>query len=136
MKTENDKEIEQLVQKLMGNSQLESPSFEFTSKVMQQVNGLSKSESTIYRSLIPRKVWWLLLIAFLALVLYVLLGAQSKTDGWISYVPLENFKIPQWNILSGVEFSKTAMYGMVMLALMMMVQIPLLKYYFNNRLKL
>ncbi|WP_053991788.1 hypothetical protein [Mangrovimonas sp. TPBH4] len=136
MKTEKDKELEQLVQKFMENSQKESPSFEFTSKVMEEIEQLSEVKRITYKPLVPKAVWWMLSVGLGLLVLYIALGAPAQGEGWSSYISLEQIKIPKWNAFSGIKFSQTTMYGMVMLALMVMVQIPLLKHYFNSRLKL
>ncbi|WP_053977432.1 hypothetical protein [Mangrovimonas xylaniphaga] len=135
MKSEHDKELEQLVEKFMENSQTESPSFEFTSKVMQEINQLSVSKSIAYKPLISKTVWWLLSAGLCALVLYIAFIAPSQSKGLGLTLPLGNLKIPNLNVFSGIKFSQSTMYGMAMLALMVMVQIPLLKHYFNSRLK-
>ncbi|OMP31091.1 hypothetical protein [Mangrovimonas sp. DI 80] len=135
MKSEHDKELEQLVEKFMENSQTESPSFEFTSKVMQEINQLSVSKSIAYKPLISKTVWWLLSAGLCALVLYIVFIAPSQSKEWASSLPLEYIKIPKLNVFSGIKFSQSTMYGMAMLAIMVMVQIPLLKHYFNSRLK-
>lgn len=136
MKSEHDKELDQLVEKFMGNVPTESPSFGFTSKVMQEINQLSVSKSIAYKPLIPKTVWWLLSAGLCALVLYITFMAPSQSKEWTSSLPLECIKIPKLNVFSGIKFSQSTMYGMAMLAIMVMVQIPLLKHYFNNRLKL
>ncbi|WMI69769.1 hypothetical protein [Mangrovimonas sp. YM274] len=135
MKSEHDKELEQLVEKFMGNVPTESPSFGFTSKVMQEINQLSVSKRIAYKPLIPKAVWWLLSAGLCALVFYIV-NAPSQSTEWASSLPFEHIKIPKLNVLSGIKFSQSTMYGMAMLAIMVLVQIPLLKHYFNNRLKL
>lgn len=129
----DDKRIEDLVNKLMKADALETPSLDFTETVMSKVEALSNSKVTVYKPLIPKYIWWLMASGFIALVAYVLFKQPSDTASLS-----ERYNIPDvpLNILEGLsfEFSSTLMYAMVLLAIMVSIQIPLLKQYFNNRL--
>lgn len=129
----DDKRIEDLVNKLMEADALEQPSFNFTDKVMAQVEALSDSSITTYKPLIPKSVFYAIAAGFLVLVGYVLFNGSSSSESLT-----EKYNIAQdyQNILQGIsfDFSSTLMYSILFLAIMVSVQIPLLKHYVNNRL--
>lgn len=129
----DDKRIEDLVNKLMEADALEQPSFDFTDKVMAKVEALSDSSITTYKPLIPKPVLWTIAAGFLVLVGYVMFGSPSNTESLS-----EKYNIAQdyQNLLEGIsfDFSSTLMYSILFLAIMLSVQIPLLKHYVNNRL--
>ncbi|WP_400077745.1 hypothetical protein [Winogradskyella sp. R77965] len=129
----DDKRIEDLVNKLMEADSLETPSFDFTDNVMSKVEALSNSEVTVYKPLIPKYIWWLMASGFLALVCYILFKKPTETTSLS-----ERYNLPEvsFNLLEGLSlnFSNTLIYAIVLLAIMVSIQIPLLKQYFNNRL--
>ncbi|WP_439150869.1 hypothetical protein [Winogradskyella sp.] len=129
----DDKRIEDLVNKLMEADALESPSFDFTDKVMSKVEALNTSEVTVYRPLIPKYIWWLMASGFIALVGYMFFKQPNETASLS-----ERYNLPDvsFNLLESLSlnFSSTMMYATVLLAIMLSVQIPLLKQYFNSRL--
>lgn len=129
----DDKRIEDLVNKLMKADALEQPSFDFTDKVMDQVEALSDSSVTTYKPLIPKSVFYAIATGFLILVGYVLFNGSSSSESLT-----EKYKLVQdyQNILQDIsfDFSSTLMYSILFLAIMVSVQIPLLKHYVNNRL--
>lgn len=129
----DDKRIEDLVNKLMEADALEQPSFDFTDKVMAQVEALSDSSITTYKPLIPKSVFYAIAAGFLVLVGYVLFNDSTSSESLT-----EKYNIAQdyQNILQGLsfDFSSTLMYSILFLAIMVSVQIPLLKHYVNNRL--
>lgn len=129
----DDKRIEDLVNKLMEADALEQPSFDFTDKVMAKVEALSDSSITTYKPLIPKPVLWTIAAGFLVLVGYVMFSSPSNNESLS-----EKYNIAQdyQNLLEGIsfDFSSTLMYSILFLAIMLSVQIPLLKHYVNNRL--
>ncbi|WP_411895428.1 hypothetical protein [Winogradskyella sp. A2] len=130
---QGDKRIEELVNKLMAADSLEKAPLEFTDNVMAKVEALQKSTVTVYKPLIPKYVWWLIGSGFIALVGYIIFN-QPKSTTSLS----DRYNIPEvsFNLLKDVsfDFSNTLLYAMVLLAIMVSVQIPLLKQYFNNRM--
>lgn len=128
-----DKRIEDLVNKLMEADQLETPSFDFTEKVMSKVEALNTSDATVYKPLIPKYILWTIAASFIGFVGYVLFKQPTSNTSLLerynlpelSFNPLENISI---------DFSSTLMYAMVLLAVMFSIQIPILKQYFNNRM--
>lgn len=129
----DNKRIEDLVNKLMEADQLESPSFDFTDKVMSKVEGIRSSEVTVYKPLIPKYLLWSIVVGFIGFVGYVLYSKPSNNSSLS-----ERYNLPEVSInpLEGlsVDLSSTLMYATVLLAIMLSIQIPILKQYFNNRM--
>ena len=101
---------------------LESPSSDFTSKVMGRIH--AKSVVTEYRPLISKTAWIIIGLLFLGALIWLYLNPSSNM------LPQE-----QLSILDGVQFknpfealqlSRTTIYAIAFLALFM-VQIPFLK---------
>ena len=142
MKANTDKQIEKLVDKMMKETTLEKPSFDFTLNVMSQVKALSSSSVMIYKPLISKKGWIFIAIVLLALTLYLAFGIKTESTGFLSTIDfsvLANNKIS--NTLSGFkissfEVSKTFGYALLLLGLMICVQIPILKHHLNQRSKI
>ena len=129
----DDKRITDLINKLMHADNLESAPIGFTDNVMAKIEALSQSKSTIYKPLIPSSVWWLLGIGFIALVTYVLFNKPTTNESFIDHYNLPEVSM---NFLEGMslDLSSSLMYAMVFFAVMISIQIPLLKQYFNKRL--
>ena len=130
----DDKRIEDLVNKLMEADALEQPSFDFTDNVMAKVEALSESSITTYKPLIPKPVLWFIAASFVLFVGYVLFKQPADSS---STSLSERYNLPElsFNLFDGMsDFSSILMYATVLLAIMVSIQIPLLKQYFNNRL--
>ncbi|WP_299524357.1 hypothetical protein [Winogradskyella sp.] len=129
----DDKRIEDLVNKLMSADSLDKAPLDFTDKVMAKVEAISNSGVTVYKPLIPKYIWWLLAIGFATLVGYVFF--KEPKEG-ISLTERYNLPDVSFNLLENIslDFSSTLMYAVVLFAIMVSIQIPLLKQYFNNRL--
>lgn len=130
-----DKYIEDLVDKAMQKSTLQTPSFDFTENVMSQIVDFKPSIATTYQPLISRRVWTLIVGGFVTFIAYVVLITKPEASEWF-----KTFDLHLWNqvnfskILNVVEPSKTAAYGIGLLALMLLIQIPILKHYFDKRI--
>jgi hypothetical protein len=125
-----DKDLDNLSRKVIGKSAIESPSFDFTKTVMSQINALSSSSVTTYVPLISKQVWTLIELAFVGVFGVVSSGASEEKSGWISKLNLEyEFANP----LAHIELSQTVIYSVVLCAVMICIQIPLLKHYCDKR---
>ena len=129
MKEHTNKDLEKFVEKVMKSSKLESPSFEFTAKVMSQVTKISNSAISVYRPLISKTTWGILLLLTFGIVIFSVFSKDTNTLGWFDTFDLS--KIP--NLFSGIQVSRTVMYSLVMFAVMLFIQVPMLKHYFNKR---
>lgn len=136
MKANVDKNIEQLTDKLLMDTALESPSLNFTAHVMSRVEAIAQSSVTAYKPLISKKVWIGLFTIIAAIFAYSIFGTttESTVIPSIDFSILTNNKIS--HALSSLNASKTIIYAVVMFTLMFGIQIPLLKGYFDRRLSI
>ncbi|MDY2587248.1 hypothetical protein [Winogradskyella aquimaris] len=129
----DDKRIEDLVNKLMAYDSLEKAPEHFTDEVISKIESLPKTKAIVYKPLIPKYVWWLLAGGFMALIANIVFNRPSDTASLS-----ERYNIPDvsFDFLSNISFSfsSTLMYATVFLALMVAIQVPLLKQYFNQKL--
>jgi hypothetical protein len=132
MKNKENKHIENLVENLVTESGLESPSVNFTANVMSEVLSAQKSKSWVYKPVISKKAWFIIFASLLALFAFLLLNMKTTTSK-INF-DLSIFGFDKWfNSFSGLPVSPLT--GNVLLAatLMLFVQIFLLKSYFNKK---
>jgi hypothetical protein len=128
---ESDKNIEKIIGEIMAESTLESPSIDFTSKVMSQILVVEKSKIQHYKPLISTPIWIVILGSLISLILYTAFWNESyNSEIGHSYV----VNIP--NIFSEFHFSKNIIYAILIVPLMILVQIPLLKNYYDKKYQL
>ena len=135
MKENEDKNIRQFVDRVMKETSLESPSYNFTSKVMTNVLAVNKSKATTYKPLISRKGWFLIFAGIIAVLLYLLLsdGRQVANHSWLIDLSGKNF-IPALNSSNLFQFSRLTINVVVAATVLVFIQIILLKNYLNKRL--
>ena len=137
MKENADKYLDDLSRKVIGKSSVESTSVDFTANVMSQIKALSGSKVTTYVPLISKQIWTLIGFGFIAIVVYAVFFASSSNSSWLNTWNLDTFQsldLGLNNPLASFDVSQVTMYAIVFLALMLCVQIPVLKYYFNKRM--
>lgn len=127
MKENENKELERLVDKAMKNMPLETPSFDFTDRVMAQTAIIPKKVSIAYKPLLP-KAFWILLLAGIAVLLGYAYFAQTPQDT-VSYAAdwSETYSSSLQGIAKLLDFSKTTMYASVALLLAILAQIPIVR---------
>lgn len=127
MKENENKELEKLADKVMKNTSLEMPSFDFTANVMAQVAEMPKAAVPVYRPLLPKPFWIGLAIAIVVLVGYIYFSGNPQES--VSYaVDFKQLYSNSFQSLATVlKFSKTAMYAILALLLAILVQIPIVK---------
>lgn len=129
---ENNKNLETLVDKLMANDTLEKPSANFTDNILSQLEVKTQSQKFVYKPLISKHVWSVIVVVVFSAIGYVYLKEPVMNSEILDKVNLSNlFKNPFANIT--IEFSKTLIYAVIFMALMLCIQIPILKNYFNKR---
>jgi hypothetical protein len=129
---ESDKNIENLIDKMMAEDTLESPSIDFTSKIMSQVLVAEKSKTKVYKPLISKTTWIFIGIVMAFLVIYnvYFVGTENNLEIGKSYTD----KISA--IVSGIHISKTILYAILIVPFMILIQIGLLKNYFDKKYEL
>ena len=129
MNEQTKKHIETFIDKAMKSSTLETPSFDFTAKVMSQVTATSKSSVTVYKPLFSKSAWVIMLLSTVGIITFSLFSNDTFTLGWFEKVDISKVS----NLFSEIKISQTAMYSLLMFAVMLFIQIPLLKHYFDKR---
>jgi len=129
---ENDKEIENLIDKMMSENTLESPSFDFTSKIMSQVLVAEKSKIKAYKPLISKTTWIFIGISLIALTAYSIYSNNGISNFGID----KTYSDKSSALLSGIHFSKNIMYALLIVPFMVLIQIGVLKNYFDKKYQL
>ena len=135
MKENEDKNMEQYVHKVIKETPLESPSCDFTSKVMAHVLAIDKSKAIVYKPLISKTGWVLIFSGIIAAIGYFILngGTQNQGHPW-SFSPGVKDYIKSFSDVHLFQFSRTTINVIVVSAILMIIQITLLKNYLNKRL--
>ena len=129
---ESDKNIQNLIDKMISENSLESPSIDFTSKIMSQVLVIEKSKIKAYKPLISKSTWIFIGICLIALTVY-----SVYSGGNISNLKIVNLYSDKVSSLSlGIHLSKNILYGILIVPFMILIQIGLLKNYFNKKYQL
>ncbi|MCR4032646.1 MULTISPECIES: hypothetical protein [Flavobacterium] len=132
---ESDKNIEQLIDKIMAEEKLQSPSIDFTSKIMANVQILEEKKLKTYKPLISKPIWISIGIAVALLVIYVSLFSVSENDIKLDEIgKLYSNKVS--TAFSGIHFSKNIFYAILILPIMILVQVGILKNYFDKKYEL
>ena len=132
--TERDKNIENLVDKMMSENTLESPSIDFTSKIMTQVLAAEKSKIKAYQPLISKTTWILIGVGLTALIVYSLYSNNNTSDLETPQLYLDFDKVS--TLFSGIHFSKNILYALLIVPFMILIQIGVLKNYFDKKYEL
>ncbi|MTH15326.1 hypothetical protein [Flavobacterium sp. LC2016-01] len=129
---EEDKNLENLIEKMMAENTLQSPSADFTSNLMSQILVAEKAKIKPYKPLISISTWIFIGIALALLVLYNMFfaGAENNIEIGKSYTD----KISA--IVSGIHISKTLLYAILIVPFMVLIQIGVLKNYFDKKYQL
>lgn len=132
---ESDKDIEQLIDKMMAEEKLQSPSINFTSKIMAEVLILEEKKQKTYKPLISKSVWVSIGIALALLVVYTSLFSVSESTLKIDEIGnLYSDKIT--SVFTGVYFSKNILYAILIVPFMVVIQVGVLKNYFDKKYQL
>jgi hypothetical protein len=128
---ESDEYYENLVDKVMAESTLLKPSADFTSKIMSQILIAEKSKRVVYKPLISKPVWFVIFGCLIAFVGYTIFTgnqtSQYSSDLNGSYYS----KID--NLFPVFQLSSNTSYAVLIVTLMVLIQIPLLKNYYDKR---
>lgn len=133
MDKETDKQLEEFTEKLLGHMARETPSFDFTTRVMSQVKVLSESYEPRHKPLISKKLWLFMAVFVAGVFSYSIFGNVQTENSWLSYIKLDIW--PNFNtfFFSEYKISNVFLYGLVGFTLFMGIQILLLKNHFDKR---
>jgi len=132
MSTEENKNIERLTNKIMRDDELNSTSMHFTNSIMAQVEVLEKQKVAQYKPLISKRIWFLICTVITAISAYLMRYGNWTKSKWMDYFDF-NFSL---NLLPELNFSNTTIYATTIVSVLFLVQIIILKNYFNKRFSL
>ncbi|CAM3587898.1 hypothetical protein [Flavobacterium chungbukense] len=129
---EEDKNIENLIEKMMTENTLQSPSADFTANLMSQILVAEKAKIKPYKPLISISTWIFIGVALALLIVYNVFfaGTENNLEIGKSYTD----KISA--IISGIHISKTILYAILIVPFMILIQIGVLKNYFDKKYQL
>ncbi|WP_298222543.1 hypothetical protein [Flavobacterium sp.] len=131
MKANEDKLLEKLVDNMMQDSVLEDPSADFTAKVMSHVLKAKKSNIYVYKPLISKPVFVLILGCFIGLFIYLFINRETQTNSWVDDL---NFKTVYYNYaISLFNFSKITIYSVILATFFLFIQILFLRKHFYQQ---
>ena len=134
MKENADKHLDDLSRKVIGKSAVESPSFDFTQTVMSQIKALGTSRATTYVPLISKRIWLLLSVGIASIIGYVLFGSSNTETTWFGNLELNRYiDFDISDAFSGFQVSQTMLYVALLFAVMLAIQIPILKHQLDKR---
>ncbi len=133
MKEQEDRQLEHLVAKAIQKTTLETPSSQFTNKVMAAVNAQPQSVAIRYSPLIPKYIWIVIAALIVGFTTYLWFFVQPTPMAWpkLSFNFMDNNLISKG--LAAITPSKITVYAVLLFAVMVCVQVPILKNYFDKR---
>ena len=134
MKERANKPMEELVDKLMNQSTLETPTLDFTSLVMEEVTKVKLNTHTTYEPLISKRTWFALCCVFIGFVGYILWIGTPENSGVfeINVDFLSGIHVSA--LFKGIHMSSITRNSILIFSLLFLIQIPLLKHYFDKRI--
>ncbi|MGB4844665.1 MAG: hypothetical protein WBP16_09380 [Ferruginibacter sp.] len=135
MKVNKDKNLERFVDKLMKKASPESPSTEFTAKLMMEVHKTEMDKVTVYKPLISKRTWFIIFGSISALALYVIFNTDTQTGSWLTSFDLGIVSNGLSESLRVFKFSTITFYAVALLTVMLFVQITYLRNYFDKRVE-
>ena len=131
-----NKKLEEAAENMMMDLQVEKPSSNFTSSLMQEIQNLETKEVTQYQPLISKPVWVALSFILIATTIFIAFNSNTSNMEWLQSFNFNDlFENKITHSLSSLSLPKTFAYAIGLFGIMLCVQIPLLKHHFNKRLQ-
>lgn len=132
MKTE--KNIEEFTTYIMKEANIEAPSTDFLNKVMDSVKLENKlSLSKVYKPLISKSAWVIITIVIVFLSIFIFTESSQNS----MKLPNINFalfnEIVSTNLFERIHFSDTFTFSFVLFSLLVILQLVVIKNYFNKQ---
>lgn len=132
MENKEDKNIEKLVEQMMLNTSIESPSVDFTQTVMSEVLALGKSKSLVYQPIISRHNWLIIFTGIIALFIYCYFNSETISPGFnLNFTFLHLDKLEK--VFQSVQISSMTGNVILLATIMVLIQIFFLKKYLDKR---
>ncbi|MEZ4811717.1 MAG: hypothetical protein R2819_15255 [Allomuricauda sp.] len=132
MDKHKEQQVEALVDRVMGETGLESPSKDFTRNLMSKIETQSVSEAVQYRPLLSKKALVAIVAVFIAAFILGLVYAPEDAKNWIPTFQFEPYFKKAWGWTEFYTSSKATLYAVLLFGVMFLVQIPWLKRYIER----
>jgi len=134
MENSEDQNIEKLVERMLMNSEMESPSPDFTQNVMSAVYASQKSRKVIYKPIFSKRTWFIIFTGIIAIFIYSFFNLNQQTP-WFE-INFSLFKFDRLGkFLPNFRISFLTGYVILLAAIAVMVQIFFLKKHFDKQLE-
>ncbi|WP_339716224.1 hypothetical protein [uncultured Kriegella sp.] len=133
MEKEIDKELDGFVGRLLRETPMESPSLNFTSKIMARVETVTPNELFIYRPLISKHVWGGIALVLFIGCLLAIFGNFEMEYPLLSFMGIDRPNFDLFTNLSLFSMPNTLIYGVLGFSFFACIQIVLIKYQFDKR---
>jgi len=135
MKEHIEQHLDSLAKKVIKETSLESPSKDFTSNIMAQLDNISIESVTTYKPLISKKVWFVFTIAILGGFIYTLIDGGLQSMGWFESIDLSVISNNKFvDAASSITISKILMYAVALFGLFWFAQIGIIKNHLEKQL--
>ena len=132
MENKEDENIEKLVEQMMLNTAMESPSVDFTQTVMSEVLALGKSKSLVYKPIISRRSWLIIFTGIIVLFIYSYYNSGTANSGFnLNFTFLHLDKLEK--VFQSVQISPMTGNVILLATIMVLIQIFFLKKYLDKR---
>jgi len=136
METNDDKKLDQLIGKYIRLTSLDSPSQGFEERIMQKLRTAKILNKTPYKPLISKFTWSLLVLTFLTLVTYVMVTSEGENYLWLKNINYEPVFVGSFfKSFDQLKFSSITFYSLICFCIVLAIQLPVLKHYFDKQLK-
>ncbi|MFT5863774.1 MAG: hypothetical protein ACI828_002442 [Flavobacteriales bacterium] len=133
MKDRMDVRLEEMTTKIVEGAGLKKPATDFTSRIMGAIELQAQSVTTIYTPLISKKMWWVIGFAIAAVVGYIV-STNMQLTVMQEAVSTMSSELPKWEMPKyelDVAVPNTLVYGVLIMAILIAIEIPLLKRQYN-----
>jgi len=133
MKNREDKNLDMLVENMMKDSYPESPSFDFTSKVMSEALAANKRKAISYKPVISKGAWFIISGCVGALITWIIInGNTQNASPSNSHFNVFNFE-KALSIFPRFQFSSLTINVIGIAMAMVFIQLILLKSHLNKK---
>ena len=132
MKNNQDQNIEKLVEQMMRNTAMESPSSAFTQTVMSEVLTPKKSKSLVYKPILSRRTWLIIFTGIITLFIYSYFNSGTDSSIFnLNFTIINSERLEK--IFQSVQISSMTGNVILIATLMVLIQLFFLKKYLDKR---
>jgi hypothetical protein len=132
MESHSEQHFDKLAKKIYNSAKMETPSLDFTSKVMAKLVG---EKVTAYKPLISKWGWLAIIVSIIGLSIYILFTGSGESAFLenVDYSLISDNKYAK--AISSITFSKILMYAVGFLGLAWFIQVKMLNQFLEKRLE-